>query len=583
MKAVFKKITSAFVVCAVSCSMIFAQASVNLTAPDSDEEESSSGRSFPGYGISESEDSAGTVSSSSSEGTEASDAAAEQKQEEPYVDPYEFDVPDEYEFSQLFFEGGAGSTRVTGYAGGNIILGGNYVGNVTVVDDVASAPFKFFLNNDTNSTSVGSLLFKDWARSYGSWKETYSTMTNVGVTQGFSVENFDFLFTGKFNSFKFEGAGVLNNLASNIELLNLDTGMETSIVWNLPYNFKVAGNFNAYYKSIEGSVRDDSSGAASLAVEFTKKNTFVNSIFSASWTDRIVSMGIDTKFDFDWFQGFAFRGQALFNLGFNGERGGVNFMGGAAMGNMMGQNQILVPVALADIHAKPLIKSTGREFVLSIVGGIDSYKDSVYTLEDKYEFTFADSDTEETTDYMGKIYFQIPFGQSVTVDLGAEYRQTAFNNNYYYPNYAGAGSTGDGLVRIIRNDDGSKNMRLKSLFSFAYEYDALKVNANWQSNWLSLLPCEYGQSIALKVQMQTFDEKTGFSAEIIENFTPGRSDAMGYIPKLNLGVFYSFSDHIKVNAEYADLVYSFMGGMRSVAETGFTEKSYLRVLFNFSF
>ena len=97
---------------------------------------------------------------------------------------------------------------------------------------------------------------------------------------------------------------------------------------------------------------------------------------------------------------------------------------GIVVGNLIGENAILVPFA-AEVNANLPVYFSNRKLFFAMKGGLESNNDSIYELEKLYNFTAISKMPSETTDWFGNLNISIPIKNTFTANVALDFKKTA--------------------------------------------------------------------------------------------------------------------------------------------------------------
>ena len=95
---------------------------------------------------------------------------------------------------------------------------------------------------------------------------------------------------------------------------------------------------------------------------------------------------------------------------------------------------MIVPFNVGISSLFPVYFSNRRVSILA-EGGIESYKQKSFNLEEKFKFTNCNLNPSEVSEWYGRFSFSVPLKTSFTGSAEIEYRKTAYNNGRWNPKY----------------------------------------------------------------------------------------------------------------------------------------------------
>ena len=154
----------------------------------------------------------------------------------------------------------------------------------------------------------------------------------------------------------------------------------------------------------------------------------------------------------------------------------------------------------------------GRDFTVSLQGGIDSYQEKIRNLENKYKFAVSPSIPTETTDAFAKIEASVPLLEFFEAKSTFEFRKTIFGNGIWAANYENSslvpildanGTHNSGLYAITTDE----RTEFNTDFGFYADFSPFKAGAEWKSYWVDVPSLEEKQKIKLLFEYQKENAK----------------------------------------------------------------------------
>jgi len=214
----------------------------------------------------------------------------------------------------------------------------------------------------------------------------------------------------------------------------------------------------------------------------------------------------------------------------------------AVVGNNIGNNSVIVPFTLGLDSTIPVPFST-RKLTIGACGGIDSKQLSLYETENKYRFTAATFVLPEESDWYGKLAVMVPYGEGFTGNFDVEYRQTAFGNRLWNPDYTNLSEYGCYNYSSVENKQVNTNLTL------SYHYKFITVTGGWKAHWLNVPALETQNKVSVDVNFQ--DDYAKWGADLNAEFGLGDKTS---VPVVNLEGFVRITPAVRAVVAVNDIV-----------------------------
>ena len=474
----------------------------------------------------------------------------------------ELDAPDSSEVKPITFTEKERSVYVEGLIGAGYPT--LFIGDFSLFRQAGNSPFKLTFMHDSALGYSGTALTDSFS----------DRTTSITLDKGFKREKYNLSFGG---SYKTESNGLQNKTdgisSYNQSLVSADGKFE----FFLPYGFSLCSeasmDFYNRYSDISSAVYDS-------VLVWARKNTLygISPSLFVKWNNYGFSAALTGNYSlsadlFDEIEGSA-ANRGSFKLDFAWANDYINAYGNAALvfGNYMNTSSVLVPFTLGINSAFPVYFSD-RRFSIYAEGGLESFQNKIFELEEKYVFSAFSFFPTESSDWFAKLGMKVPLKESFTGEFEIEYRNTAFGNGIWEPLYDDTVLT-NGLYGYVQTE----RQLLKSDFNISYHYKIFSIKAGWQSNWLYIPVLETPQALTLSLDFQGRDSLWG--AELSSAFYIGEG---GTDPVINLECFARLTPAVRIVGNVEDIVKLMKGEQRiyagQYAARGGTAKILLKFFF----
>ncbi len=443
-----------------------------------------------------------------------------------------------------------------GYIGGGFPV--NFTGNISVARTVGANPFKISFEHDTA---------QGYARH--SVTEGYSDRTTkLSIEKQYKKNHLEWGAAGTYKSASDGLQGKLIYGNSAVGLLNHDLyNAQGDIKYSFDNGFSLgaaadAKLFNRYTDIYCSNVE-------------TANFLSISPQLMCRWEGNGFDTGFTTEYDYETELNndisFHDSHRVKFMLDLQWKNDYVRLYGNAAA--VVGYNimlpAVIVPFTVGVDSSFPVYFSN-RRVTISAEGGIDSYKSKTYELEEAYKFTRFNSNTLETSEWYGRFNFNIPLKTTFTGSAGIEYRQTAYGNGRWQPDYTTPASIYGYSIKDFK--------MLATDFTLAYHQGIFSISGSWHSNWLDV-PCnENNHLVKLDVNIQEEDSKWGVDVNcqlpINENIETPIISAEGFV---------RVTPSVRAVLNISDIIKFYRGETRSYAGKYETRGGSITALLKFVF
>ena len=356
-----------------------------------------------------------------------------------------------------------------------------------------------------------------------------------------------------------------------------------NILWKLPYGFSISGNAFGEWYSRYGGIKD-SSAALHSSIDDDAETLILSPEIIFSWAYSGFYADITSSYTYETFIGsanladsasggsFIHRGDFALDLGWKNKN--LDFKGnvGAVVGNKIGEARALVPFDLS-FKGNWELGSDGRNLLVEVKGGLDSYLSGYSELEKNYLFVSQNYLPGESSDWFAELYAGLPIVSDFNLDLSASFAKTAFGNGVWEADYSAPDPSG--LYELKQYE----RTAFDSDIELSYRYKLAVFSAGWISHWIHVPSTESPFLVKLRIDLQAENGKWGGSLEGRECISSG-----DYVPFLDASAFYRFRENLSIELDIEDAVKIFSGANRNYASSIYAQRGGSASLkFKFSF
>ena len=424
------------------------------------------------------------------------------------------------------------------------LIGGGYpaffTGNISVARTIGASPFKFSFEHDSASGYAKHSLTDGYS----------DRTTKLSIEKEYKKNQ---LKWGAFGSYKSASDGLQGNLIyddSKVGLLNRDL-------------YNAGGNISYFFDN--GFSLGTSAGVdfynryADIACSQIKTVTFFTLAPSAfiRWQGHGFDTGFTADYDYDteFSENILFPNshRAKFKLDLEWKNDIIRLYGNAAavVGKNIMDDSVIVPFTVGVESSFP-VYFANRRVSLCLEGGIDSDKPKSYELEEAYKFTNLNWNPLEVSEWYGKFNLSIPLKDTFTGTAGVEYRQTAYDNGRWQPDY--------GVKTPIYSYSVKEFKGLSTEFGLTYHQGILGISGSWHSNWMDQPADENIQTVKFDVNIQ--DENSKWGVDV--NCTLPINEEME-TPLVNAEGFVRITQSVRAVLSLNDLIKLYKGETRTYA------------------
>ncbi|MCH5291660.1 MAG: hypothetical protein J1D88_07915 [Treponema sp.] len=348
-----------------------------------------------------------------------------------------------------------------------------------------------------------------------------------------------------------------------------------SVVWQLPLHLSAGISvFGEWYARYVGIVR----GASPyLSQEAESSVLSLLPEFCFGWKYKDFDVGLHARYMFE--HGFigqtdipgvvsdrtetAHRFEAAFSSVLKFSALELSAYVAMVTGNTQGNQTVLVPFMFG-LGGEWDVGRSGRQFRLSVKGGLDSQMERQSELERLYRFSFAHYLPTEKSDWFASVETDIPLAKAFAVEASIVWRTTAFKNGIWEPDYGSPLSTSALYLLLPKT-----RTLFNSTLGVSFSYKIITISAEWNTCWLHVPALEERTAVGVKVLLQPENERWGVSFMLREALGSGAD----FCPVISADVFYRVHRVIQLGIACTDFCKLVSGHTRSYASSGYEQNS----------
>lgn len=422
------------------------------------------------------------------------------------------------------------------------LIGGGYpgvfTGNISVARTIGASPFKFSFEHDSATGYAKHSLTDGFS----------DKTTKLSIEKQYKKNQFEWGASGFYKSAENGLQGQLSNYGAG--LMNQDFyNAAGNVTYSFDNGFSVGAAAGADFYNRYADI------------ECTQINTVTYFTLAPSllfrWEGYGFDAGFTTDYDYDTELSdnilFPKSHRAKFMLDLQWENDILKLYGNAAavVGKNIMDESVIVPFTVG-VEASFPVYFANRSLSLCAEGGIDSYKPKNYDLEEQFKFTNLDWNTSEVSEWYGKFNLSLPLKESFTGIAGVEYRQTAYGNGRWQPDFEAGTPVYSYYVQDFQV--------LSTKFGLSYHKGIFGISGSWHSNWMDVDADENAQTVAIDVNIQ--DENSKWGADV--NVTLPINDEME-TPIVNAEGFIRVTQSVRGVLNISDLIKLYKGETRTYA------------------
>ena len=382
------------------------------------------------------------------------------------------------------------------YAQGTI--GGGYPASFTGDFEVSrlygADPFKISFAHNSAAGFAGHSLSDGYGNHF----------TLIGVEKDFIRNKINWGFAGRYEDLQ----NGFQSRTEGIAAYNQDAiGLSANFLWKLPKDFELSllAGSEFYYRFADITKNSNPDFAVPQWIKNTSRIT-ADPQLKISWLHKGFELSFDALYNLEAWSKVSNRGQFDLNFGWHNDKLKFCADAGLVVGNLIGNNKVLVPFTLGFETSLPVYFSD-RQLNLSLYGGLASERKTSAQLEREFKFSGLEDFSTESSDWYGKINLLVPLKTSFTGTVAAGFYNTAFSNGVWIPDYSGAIESG--LYKYIQKD----RKQLYTDFAFTWKYKLFAATAKYHANWLENPVLENKHTISVNFALQSSKGLWGVSLD----------------------------------------------------------------------
>lgn len=425
---------------------------------------------------------------------------------------------------------------------GDGMIGGGYPSvlkgefNLYQLDELNPLELNFFHN------SVYGFASKDLFSGYS------DRNTKINLEKTFVLGNFKFDLQGAFDTL---GTGLQAKSEDFTEINQNDLYGFVQGEWKPVSVFTIGLNTGAnYYTRFLDATKSfvGNTGANKWITEL--KLISMDPTLFFKWEDFGFTAMLSGKYNFSYDVEHIFedsnslhRGQITAEFGWKNDVAKILGEVGIAFGNRFNQNKFIIPFTIKAALDLPTYFSS-RNVKIEIKGGLDSKPTLINSKEIFYKYSAFNSLPQEQSDWYGQLDVVIPIKNSFTGKANVQYRQTAFDNGIWQPNYQ------NGLNGCLYGYEFDSRQLFTTEFNVNYNYKMFSIGGLWKANWMDVPVLEHSQLIGLELGANSLEGR--WCAEVAIKFPI--ISLYESVPIVDFDAFISVSKSVRVMLNIEDIV-----------------------------
>lgn len=237
--------------------------------------------------------------------------------------------------------------------------------------------------------------------------------------------------------------------------------------------------------------------------------------------------------------------RGVFSVGLKWQNDSAKIYGNASavIGNYLNGQNVIVPFNAGVEYSIPVYFSN-RRFTIGAEGGMQSFENSVWDLENKYKFSVLSFIPEETSFWYGNFNLSVPLKSSFTGKAFVEYKRNALGNNTWEADY-----TEDYRTCGVYGYSKRELQLLTTEFALSYHYKIFTLSGSWHSNWLDVPLLENIQLLGLQLNLQDENARWGIDLQGLYSFENSLT-----VPLVNFEGFIGITPAVRVVLNATDIV-----------------------------
>lgn len=359
------------------------------------------------------------------------------------------------------------------------------------------------------------------------------------ISKTITKNNFVWNLNGFYNFFQ----NGLQNTTKNIYSVNQsDIYGQINFLWNITNHNHLGFDFST--SDYVRYVNITNNGENIEVEDFIKKSNyfFLSPKIFYYWKNSNFRIGIDANYDLDFYKKAYSRAET--NADFSWQNDFLKVF--SSVGFVIGTNvnSLFTVPFLVGINSSIPVSFSNRKIGLTLEGGLISQKLNLSEFEKFYKFTAFSEFPSETSNWFGRINFNLPIKNFFTANFGATYKQTAFNNGFYIPIYE------DEYLKNGFYGYEQKNQKIfATSLGLSYFYKIFSISISWNANWLDVPVFAYAQQANVNFSTSNGDGKWGCDFNL--SFLFNGDDKT---PFICVNGFYKITDLAQIVVETSDLV-----------------------------
>jgi hypothetical protein len=422
---------------------------------------------------------------------------------------------------------------------------GFFTGNFSVYRSAGTNPFRIGFNYE----SVDGYARNPFTNGF------YDRTASITGEKTFTTKNAVYKFNGSYESL---GNGLQNQYEKFYDVTKQTIAGKADASWTLPNGFSIQSDINTgWYNRFTGITGSpDAADYAEKSAVFSFSPSALlgwgtggfSSYFSAAWylqSDTAATLSTGSA------------NRARFGTGLGWKNDFIHVYGDAAavIGTELGGKSAVVPFTLG-ISSLFVTGLSSRKLSLTAEGGITSEQPLYAVLEKNYTFSALSFIPGETSDWYGKITADLPVKSILSFTMEAEYRQTAFGNGIWEPDYED-----DSFAYGQYTYKQTNRSQFSTETGVSFYKGILTLRGSWKAQWLYVPVLESADTIVISASLQGNNARWGVDTEFC--FSPDENS--DHTPDLNFTGFYRITKAVRLAVTADDVVKLVMAQPRTYA------------------
>lgn len=470
---------------------------------------------------------------------------------------------------------GASSAEKTVYAEGQI--GGGYpflfLGDFAIYRATGDAPFSLTFNH-RSAEDFASNKAKDGF---------FARTTAVGAVQSLNTANTKNVFAASYDTADY---GLQSLSTPFFDMVSHTISLTENSRFNLLHGWHISLGTGANWYNRFGGKKVESDDVTAHTVTFDVAPHFgfgwENERFVAGFNAQYQAQGnLGDGLNFAEYEASSYRNathRGEFGLNASAKTKYAVFRGDVAVvvGTALGKPALVAPFTVGTDLSIPYDEETNRVVKLTLEGGLDSYQETVRALEKRYRYSYLSVLPSETTDWYGQAALSVPVLEALTVDAGATFLKTAFENGVWTASYTDSASVYNGLYLLAPEE----RTDFASTLGATFDWKGISYTVDWEAHWLDIPALSDAHAVSVSAVYQSAGDRYTLGAHWKQALGSDADKA----PDLGANAAIRVSSALRLALEVNDIVKLCANTTRTYAHSAYkTESGSAALLVKFQF